>query len=119
MYSIRRGHQTTKEEKAAQKISVLLSDFTLDLEKIGYSLCPNGHMGSNTLWCKSLSDWTNQYNSWMNTPGENTSEISSIFFDYEIAFGDQKIEDAITDIIFVNTRKNKLKQITNISHLFK
>jgi hypothetical protein len=38
MYSIRRGHQTTKEEKAAQKISVLLSDFTLDLEKVGYYL---------------------------------------------------------------------------------
>ena len=38
MYSIRRGHQTTKEEKAAQKISVLLSDFNLDLEKVGYYL---------------------------------------------------------------------------------
>ena len=44
---------------------------TAILEKIGYELCPNGHMGSNALWCKSLTDWIKQYDSWMNTPGEN------------------------------------------------
>jgi hypothetical protein len=38
MYQIKRNTQTTKEEKVAQKISVLLSDFTLDLEKVGYYL---------------------------------------------------------------------------------
>jgi hypothetical protein len=38
MYQIRRSTHTTKEEKVAQKISVLLSDFTLDLEKVGYYL---------------------------------------------------------------------------------
>lgn len=78
------------------------------LEKIGYELCPNGHMGSNLLWCKSLTDWVKQYDSWMNTPGENSNEISSIFFDYEIAFGEQKIEDAIGDIVFKNAKNNTL-----------
>jgi hypothetical protein len=38
MYRINRSTHTTKEEKVAQKISVLLSDFTLDLEKVGYYL---------------------------------------------------------------------------------
>lgn len=81
---------------------------TATLEKIGYELCPNGHMGSNLLWCKSLTDWVKQYDSWMNTPGENSNEISSIFFDYEIAFGEQKIEDAIGDIVFKNAKNNTL-----------
>lgn len=63
---------------------------TATLEKIGYELCPNGHMGSNMLWCKSLTDWTKQYDSWMNTPGENSNDLSSIFFDYEITFGATK-----------------------------
>ena len=44
----------------------------------------------------------------MNTPGEISNEISSIFFDYEIAFGEPKIEEAITDLIFNNVKKNKL-----------
>jgi CBS domain-containing protein len=78
------------------------------LEIVGYEPCQNGHVSSNMLWCKSLTEWVKQYSNWMNTPGEKNNEISSVFFDYEIAFGEQKIEDAITDIIFVNTKKNKL-----------
>ena len=81
---------------------------TAILEKIGYELCPNGHMGSNALWCKSLTDWIKQYDSWMNTPGENSNDLSSIFFDYEITFGERKIEDAIGDVVFKNAKNNTL-----------
>jgi CBS domain-containing protein len=78
------------------------------LEKVGYQPCKNGHISSNLHWCKSLTDWIKQYSNWINTPGEVSNEISSIFFDYEIAFGEEKIEEAITDTIFKNALKNKL-----------
>lgn len=78
------------------------------LEQVGYSSCPNGYTANNILWCKSLTDWTKQYENWMNTPGEISNEISSIFFDYEIAFGEPKLEEAITNVIFKNTKKQKL-----------
>lgn len=81
---------------------------TAILEKVGYEYCQNGHMGSNMLWCKSLTDWTKQYNNWMNTPGENSNEISSIFFDFELAFGEQKIEEAMENVIFNNVKNNAL-----------
>lgn len=81
---------------------------TLTLEKVGYQLCPNGHMGSNMMWCKSLTDWVKQYDAWMNTPGENSNELSSIFFDYELVIGEQKIEDAITNVVFRNAKNNTL-----------
>ena len=81
---------------------------TVTLEKVGYAFCPNGHMGSNMLWCKSLTDWTKQYSSWMNTPGENSNDLSSIFFDFEIAFGEPKIEEAIENVIFQNAKNNAL-----------
>ena len=81
---------------------------TAILEKVGYELCPYGHMGSNMLWCKSLTDWTNQYNSWMNTPGENSNELSSIFFDFEIVVGEKKIEEALENVIFNNVKNNTL-----------
>ena len=81
---------------------------TATLEKVGYELCPHGHMASNMLWCKSLTDWVKQYDNWMNTPGENSNEISSIFFDYEIVFGEQKMEDTIGDVVFKNAKNNIL-----------
>jgi CBS domain-containing protein len=78
------------------------------LEKVGYEPCPNGHTANNILWCKSVSDWIKQYSNWMAQPGEISNEISSVFFDYEIAFGEPKIEEAITETIFRNVKKNKL-----------
>ncbi|MEC4048359.1 DUF294 nucleotidyltransferase-like domain-containing protein [Flavobacterium sp. SUN046] len=81
---------------------------TATLEKVGFAFCPQGHMSSNMLWCKSLSDWQKQYNNWMKNPGEISNEISSVFFDYEMAFGEQNIEDEITNIIFKNAKNNTL-----------
>jgi CBS domain-containing protein len=81
---------------------------TLMLVKVGYGLCPNGHVASNMLWCKSLTDWTKQYSNWINTPGENSNEISSIFFDLEIAFGENKLEEAIQNVIYNNAKNNVL-----------
>lgn len=81
---------------------------TAILQDIGYQLCPNEHSGGNILWCKSLTDWIKQYERWMNTTNENSNQIDSIFFDIELAFGEQKIEDAITDIIYKNAKNNTL-----------
>ena len=81
---------------------------TAILEKVGYDFCPNGHMASNMLWCKSMSDWIKQYNNWMKTPGEKSNDISSIFFDYELVFGELKIEDTLDDLILKNTKNNAL-----------
>jgi CBS domain-containing protein len=81
---------------------------TATLEKVGYELCPNGHMASNMLWCKSLTDWTKQYDIWMNTPGENSNDLSSIFFDLELVFGERKIFETIESVIDKNLENNSL-----------
>ena len=81
---------------------------TATLENVGYPLCPQNHMASNLQWCKSLSDWIKQYNSWMNTPGENSSDMSSIFFDYELVFGDDKLEEAVGNVVLQNAKNNTL-----------
>ncbi len=81
---------------------------TSTLEQVGYLHCPFGHVANNTNLCKSLTDWTKQYNSWMNTPGEHTNENCTIFFDYELAFGEPNIENTITENIFRNAKNNTL-----------
>lgn len=86
----------------------LASKTTDFLEGVGYEACPNGHMAKNILWCKSLTDWMKQYNNWINTPGEHSGDLSSIFFDYELVYGEQKIEDAISSTVFKNMENNTL-----------
>ncbi len=81
---------------------------TTTLEKVGFELCPNGHLASNMIWCKSLIDWTKQYTSWTNTPGENTEEISSIFFDYDLVYGDIQLENALSEIVFKDRKSSSL-----------
>jgi hypothetical protein len=41
MYRISKSITKTNEEKVAEKIGVLLSDFHLDLEKVGYYMSRN------------------------------------------------------------------------------
>lgn len=78
------------------------------LEKVGYPESKNDTMSSIIFGCKSLTDWSKQYNNWINTPIEYKNEIAGIFFDFELVFGNQNIEDALTDLIFKNTKNNVL-----------
>ena len=72
------------------------------LETIGYVPCPNKHNANNPQWCKSLTDWINQFHNWMNTPGEKTNEIATLFFDYELAYGHFEIEEQLNQVVFKN-----------------
>jgi CBS domain-containing protein len=81
---------------------------TSTMNFIGFDYCPNGHVASNILWCKSLTDWIKQYNNWIHTPGESTNEISSIFFDYDLVYGELMLENALTDTLYKNSKNNFL-----------
>ena len=77
------------------------------LEKIGYEPSPTGLLASNPLWCKSLSGWIKQYNSWINTPAEKGVELSTTFFDFDFIYGAPNLEDALTENILHNINHNK------------
>ncbi|MFD2602855.1 DUF294 nucleotidyltransferase-like domain-containing protein [Flavobacterium suzhouense] len=77
------------------------------LEKVGYEPSPKGLLASNSLWCKSLSGWIKQYNSWINTPAEKGVEVSTAFFDFDFIYGAPDIEDALMENIRNNMGHNK------------
>ena len=85
--------------RLARKVAV-------SLEEIGFPKSPNGYSASNLLWSKSLEEWQKLYSSWMMNPGKS-KEASTIFFDYELVFGDAKLEEQLTDTIFENLKNNK------------
>lgn len=78
------------------------------LNKIGYSYCEAEMMASNPNWCKSLADWKSQFKGWINTPGDKGILINTIFFDYDFVYGDEKLINELTEVIFKESIDNQL-----------
>ncbi|OYQ38290.1 nucleotidyltransferase [Flavobacterium cyanobacteriorum] len=77
------------------------------LNKIGYEFSPNGLIAGNELWCKPVSDWISQYNTWINTPEEKSTGISTTFFDVDFIYSVPAIENILTENIAKSINRNK------------
>lgn len=98
-----------KDYDTVKKYFLELADkVTKTLNKVGFEFCPENMMASNTMWCKSLTDWQNQFKVWINTPGEKGVLMYSIFFDYDFVYGDERIIETLTDSIFSHTHNNQV-----------
>ena len=78
------------------------------LHQIGYEYCPAEMMASNPAWCLSLAEWKNRVSFWITNPGKEEVLLSSIFFDYNVVYGDKALVDALTEHIFSATAKYPL-----------
>lgn len=86
----------------------LAEKVTKTLNKVGYEYCPAEMMASNPLWCKSVTDWQNQFRGWINAPGEKGILMCTIFFDYDFVYGNEDLVDAISNTIYEETNDNQL-----------
>ena len=81
---------------------------TKKLNKIGYEFCPANMMASNPSWCKTVSEWKNQFYNWIHSPGEKGILMCTIFFDYDFVYGNENLMHSITDTILKETNNNQL-----------
>lgn len=95
-------------EKVKNYFLELAAEVNKTLHKVGYEYCPAEMMASNPLWCKSLSEWKQQFSTWIFKPGEKGIMMCTIFFDYDYVYGDERLTNAITDEIFKSIQNNQL-----------
>lgn len=89
------------------------TDYFLKLAKIinkglfdiGYDYCPAEMMASNPNWCHSLDQWKSKVTQWITNPGSDEVLLSSIFFDYNVTYGDGSLVDELSEHIFEITQK--------------
>jgi CBS domain-containing protein len=86
----------------------LAEKVTKTLNKVGYEYCPAEMMASNPLWCKSVTDWQQQFKGWINAPGEKGILMCTIFFDYDFVYGNEDLVDSISNTIHEETNDNQL-----------
>ncbi|MHA7829982.1 MAG: DUF294 nucleotidyltransferase-like domain-containing protein [Flagellimonas sp.] len=70
------------------------------LNTIGFEYCPADMMASNPSWCHSLSEWKDVTAQWIHNPGTDEILLSSIFFDYNVTYGDKSLADELSLSIF-------------------
>ncbi len=91
---------TEDYEKTQTYFLELSKIVTRTLNKVGFEYCEADMMASNPEWCKSLSEWQEQFKTWILNPNEKGILLSSIFFDYNIVYGNKNLVDNLTDTIF-------------------
>ena len=78
---------------------------TKGLQEIGYEYCPAEMMASNPKWCMSIGEWKDTVGQWIGNPGKEEVLLSSIFFDYNLCYGDKGLVEDLSTSIFENTRR--------------
>jgi CBS domain-containing protein len=89
-----------KYQPTKQYFLQLSKKVTEKLNVIGFEYCPADMMASNPKWCLSLSEWENQFDSWIKTPTEDAMMMCTIFFDFDLVFGDKKLVNEMSESIF-------------------
>ena len=77
---------------------------TKSLNKIGFEYCEADMLASNMEWCKSVSEWQEQFKDWIFNPNEKAILLSSIFFDYTHVYGDKTLVNTLTDTIYESVK---------------
>ena len=78
------------------------------LNEVGFDFCPADIMAKNPKWCLSLDEWKHQFNQWTSNTGDDEILLSSIFFDYDITFGDANLTNQLSNHIFDITKNNQM-----------
>ncbi len=81
---------------------------TNSLYKIGFEYCPADMMASNPKWCLSVNEWKNQFENWITKPSEKKIMLSTIFFDFEKIYGDEKLVSDMTSSIYNSIHKYEI-----------
>ncbi len=95
-----------KLEETKAYFLALAQKVTKRLNTLGYEYCPADMMASNPKWCLSLEEWKTQFAKWITEPGDDEILLCSIFFDFDISYGESTLTDALSKHIFEKTGQN-------------
>jgi CBS domain-containing protein len=91
----------TEDYEKTKKYFLSLSKSVNDiLNESGFEYCPAYVMASNPKWCLSLTEWNNQFNKWIYTPGSKEVMYSTIFFDFNPVYGNFELAEKMADNIY-------------------
>ncbi|WP_370514481.1 DUF294 nucleotidyltransferase-like domain-containing protein [Formosa sp. L2A11] len=80
------------------------------LKTIGFEYCPGEMMAKNPKYCLSIDEWENQFSAWTRETGDDELLLCSIFFDFDITYGDIALITQLTEHVTEITKGNLIFQ---------
>lgn len=77
-----------------------------NLHAVGYSRCNGDLMAGNPEWCNSLAYWKVQFQHWIESPSQQTTLDSTIFFDTRTVYGEKALLDDLQQHVQVTLDQN-------------
>ncbi len=78
------------------------------LDECGFPLCDGEVMAGNPRWCLSLSEWLENFATWVRTPEPEALLNASIFFDFTPLAGDAELAAQLRHALSELTRGNEI-----------
>ncbi|KUJ71316.1 DUF294 nucleotidyltransferase-like domain-containing protein [Thiomicrospira sp. WB1] len=76
------------------------------LDACGYPYCKGGIMATNPQWRQPLAQWKQYFTEWIAEPDPERLLHSSIFFDLDAVYGEERFVEALQDLITTQAPKN-------------
>lgn len=96
----------TDKEALRQRLVAFAADVNRSLAACGFPLCKGNIMASNPQLCLTLDEWQRRFSSWINEPDPQALLNASIFFDYRVLSGNERLGDHLRDWLNRTARKN-------------
>ncbi len=78
------------------------------LDACGYPYCKGDIMATNPRWRQPVSAWKAYFRSWIDKPTPEALLHSSVFFDLDSVYGDNRLVETLQDLIAEKAPKNEL-----------
>ncbi|MCB1960224.1 MAG: CBS domain-containing protein [Rhodocyclaceae bacterium] len=95
-----------QQEAVKQKLLPFARDVNEALAKCGFPLCKGNIMASNPDLCLTLEEWKRRFGAWIREPHPQALLNASIFFDFRVLYGSEKIGDELHRWLAQNARGN-------------
>ena len=94
--------QSEKEDpkKVDLYFEELAKHFTKSLDDAGIPFCKGNLMATNPMWRKSLPEWKNQVQSWVENLSEQNLIYVDMLYDFRSVFGKPELADELRAFIF-------------------
>ena len=95
-----------QREETKRKLLAFAKDVNEALALCGFPLCKGNIMGSNPDLCLTLAEWKRRFSAWIREPDPQALLNASIFFDFRVLYGSEKIGDELSRWLLDGARGN-------------